>query len=396
VKKKTVRDIGVGGKRVLVRVDFNVPLDPIDGVITDDTRIRAELPTIKYLMDNRARVILCSHLGRPKGGIEGLSLAPIAQRLSQLLGQAVGMADDCIGSEVEQKVAALPEGEVLMLENLRFHSEEEKNSPDFAQALARLAEVFVNDAFGTSHRAHASTVGITQYLPSVAGFLIEKELEIMDNALNNPARPFAALIGGAKVSDKIGVLENMLDKVDSLLIAGGMGSTFLKSLTYNMGQSLVEEAKLGLAQQLTDKAAKKGVHLLLPTDVVIANSFDSKAKSRTVSITDVPSGWYVMDIGPKTIELFEAKLHKCKTVIWNGPVGVFEFSKFRKGTNAIATALASLEATTIIGGGSTAEAVEEMGLVQKMTHVSTGGGASLKFLEGKPLPGVAALLDKGK
>jgi phosphoglycerate kinase len=396
VKKKTVRDIGVGGKRVLVRVDFNVPLDPIDGVITDDMRIRAELPTIKYLMDNRARVILCSHLGRPKGRIEGLSLAPIAQRLSQLLGQEVGMADDCIGPEVEQKVAALPEGEVLMLENLRFHSEEEKNSPDFAQALARLAEVFVNDAFGTSHRTHASTVGITQYLPSVAGFLIEKELEIMDNALNNPARPFAALIGGAKVSDKIGVLENMLDKVDSLLIAGGMGSTFLKSLTYNMGQSLVEEAKLGLAQQLTDKAAKKGVHLLLPTDVVIANSFDSKAKSRTVSITDVPSGWYVMDIGPKTIELFEAKLHKCKTVIWNGPVGVFEFSKFRKGTNAIATALASLEATTIIGGGSTAEAVEEMGLVQKMTHVSTGGGASLKFLEGKPLPGVAALLDKGK
>jgi phosphoglycerate kinase len=396
VKKKTVRDIGVGGKRVLVRVDFNVPLDPIDGVIADDTRIRAELSTIKYLMDNRARVILCSHLGRPKGGIEGLSLAPIAQRLSQLLGQAVGMADDCIGSEVEQKVAALPEGEVLMLENLRFHSEEEKNNPDFAQALARLAEVFINDAFGTSHRAHASTVGITQYLPSVAGFLIEKELEIMDNALNNPARPFAALIGGAKVSDKIGVLENMLDKVDSLLIAGGMGSTFLKSLTYNMGQSLVEEDKLGLAQQLTDKAAKKGVHLLLPTDVVIANSFDSKAKSRTVSITDVPSGWYVMDIGPKTIELFEAKLRKCKTVIWNGPVGVFEFSKFRKGTNAIATVLASLDATTIIGGGSTAEAVEEMGLVHKMSHVSTGGGASLRFLEGKPLPGVAALLDKGK
>jgi len=394
LNKKTVRDIEVGGKRVLVRVDFNVPLDPQSGAITDDTRIRVVLPTIRYLLDKGARVILCSHLGRPKGRVEGLSLAPVAERLSQLLGQEVRMAGDCTGPEVEQQAATLKDGEALMLENLRFHPEEEKNDPAFAQALARLAEISVNDAFGTAHRTHASTVGIAQYLPSVAGFLIEKELEIMGGALNNPTHPFAALIGGAKVSDKMELLENVLDKVDSLLIAGGMGSTFLKSLTYNMGQSLVEEEKTGLAQQLVDKAAKKGVHLVLPTDVVVANKFDSQAKFKTVPITNVPSGWYVMDIGPKTIELFEAKLRKCKTVIWNGPVGVFEFPQFRKGTSAIARVLASLDATTIIGGGSTAEAIEQMGLVHKMTHVSTGGGASLRFLEGKPLPGIAALLDK--
>jgi len=394
LNKKTVRDIEVGGKRVLIRVDFNVPLDPQSGAITDDTRIRVVLPTIKYLLDNKAKVILCSHLGRPKGRVEGLSLASVAQRLSQLLGQEVRMAGDCIGSEVEQLAATLKEGEVLMLENLRFHPEEEKNDPAFAQALARLAEIFVNDAFGTAHRIHASTVGITQYIPSVAGFLIERELEIMDGALNNPSHPFAALIGGAKVSDKMGVLENVLNRVDSLLIAGGMGPTFLKSLTYNMGQSPVEEDKIGIAQQLVDRAAKKGVHLVLPTDVVVANKFDPQAKFKTVSITSVPSGWYVMDIGPRTIELFEAKLRKCKTVIWNGPVGVFEFPQFRKGTSAIAAVLASLDATTIVGGGSTAEAIHEMGLVHKMTYVSTGGGASLRFLEGKPLPGVASLLDK--
>jgi 3-phosphoglycerate kinase len=394
LKKKTVRDIDVAGKKVLVRVDFNVPLDPQTGAMTDDTRIRSSLPTIRYLLDNKAKVILCSHLGRPKNKEPGASLAPVAQRLSQLLGREVKMAPDCIGPEVEKMVSTLNDGEILMLENLRFHPEEEKNDPVFAKALAQLAEVFVNDAFGTAHRSHASTVGVTQYLPSVAGFLIEKELENMDKALNSPDRPFTALIGGAKISDKIGVLENILDKVDSLLIAGGMGSTFLKSLKYEVGQSLVEEEKIGLAQKLIDTAAEKGVHLLLPSDVVVANKFAAEAKSRTVSIKDVPQGWYVMDIGPKTIKQFAAKLRKSKTVVWNGPVGVFEFPPFRTGTQAIAEVLASMSATTIVGGGSTAEAVQEMGLVHKMTHVSTGGGASLKFLEGKPLPGVEALLDK--
>lgn len=394
MNKKTIRDIDILGKKVLVRVDFNVPLDPETDAIADDTRVRVSLPTIKYLLDNKAKVILCSHLGRPKRIEKGLSLAPVAQRLSQLLGQEVKMAADCIGPEVEQMASALKEGEALMLENLRFHPEEEKNDPAFARALAPLAQVFVNDAFGTSHRTHASTVGITQYLPSVAGFLIEKELEIMDKALNNPERPFTALIGGAKISDKMGMLEHVLDKVDSLLVAGGMGATFLKSLKYEMGESLVVEEKVGVAQKLVDKAAEKGVHLLMPSDVVVANKFDSQAKSKTVSITNVPSGWYVMDIGPRTTELFAAKLRKSKTVIWNGPVGVFEFPRFQKGTHAIAEMLAGLDATTVIGGGSTAEAVQEMGLVHKMTHVSTGGGASLKFLEGKPLPGITALLDK--
>ena len=393
MSKKTVRDIDVRGKRVLVRVDFNVPLDPQSGAIADDTRIRESIPTIKYLLDNKAKVILCSHLGRPKGPEKESSLAPIAQRLAQMLGQQIKMASDCIGPEVEQLVTAMKQGELLMLENLRFHPEEEKNDPAFAKSLSRLAEVFVNDAFGTAHRAHASTVGVTQYLPSVAGFLVERELEIMGKALNNPQRPFAAIIGGAKISDKIGVLENILDKVDSLFIAGGMGSTFLKSLKYDMGQSLVENEKIGIARQLMDKAAAKGVHLLLPSDVIVANKFDAQANSKVVPISNVPAGWYVMDIGPRTIELFEAKLRKCKTIIWNGPVGVFEFPQFRKGTQAVATVLASLNATTIIGGGSTAEAVQELGLVHKMTHVSTGGGASLTFLEGKPLPAIAALLD---
>jgi phosphoglycerate kinase len=394
VKKKTIRDIEVTDKRVLVRVDFNVPLDPVSNNISDDSRIDAELPTIRYLIDNRAKIVLCSHLGRPKGVDKSLSLAPIGERLSELLREKVEMAEDCIGQDVEKRVDSLRQGEIILLENLRFHPEEEKNDPDFAKSLAKLADVFVNDAFGTAHRAHASTVGVTNYLPSVAGFLIEKELEIMGKALENPARPFAAIIGGAKVSDKIGVLENMLDKVNILIIAGGMGCTFLKSLKYNMGQSLVEEDKLHLAQQLIEKAAKKGVHLLMPSDFVIANSFNADADFKTVSISDIPTGWYAMDIGPKTIEQFEAKLSECKTIIWNGPAGVFEFPNFRNGTTAIATTLASLDATTIIGGGSTAEAVQEMGLEHKMTHISTGGGASLEFLEGRQLPGVAALQDK--
>jgi phosphoglycerate kinase len=395
MNKKTVRDIDVKGKRVLVRVDLNVPLDPETGEIGDDTRVLAILPTVKYLVDNKAKLILCSHFGRPEGKVvDELRLAPVGERLSQILGLPVQTAKDCIGPEVEEAVERLKEGDILLLENLRFHPEEEQNDPGFAQALARLADVYVNDAFGTAHRAHASTAGVADYLPAVAGFLMQRELEFMSKALDEPVRPVAALIGGAKISDKIGVLEHLMERVDSLLIAGGMGSTFLKALKYGVGQSSVEENKLGLAQWLVEKAAEKGIHLLLPADVVVADRFASDARSKVVSITDVPSGWYVMDIGPRTIELFEAKLRKCKTIIWNGPVGVFEFPKFAKGTEALAYLLAGLDATTIIGGGSTAEAVQKLGLVDKMTHVSTGGGASLKILEGKTLPGVAVLLDK--
>lgn len=394
MSKKTVRDIDVRGKKVLVRVDFNVPLDPVSKAIADDIRIRESLPTIKYLLDNKAKVILCSHLGRPKGRDKESSLAPVAHRLSQLLGQEVEMADDCIGPAVEQLVSTLKEGQVLLLENLRFHAEEEKNDPAFAKALARLAEVFVNDAFGTAHRAHASTEGVTHYLPSVAGFLIQKELEVMGKALDNPDRPFATIIGGAKISDKIGVLENILDKVDCLLIAGGMAATFLKALKYDTGQSLVENEKVGTAQQLMDKAATRKIRLLLPQDVVVADKFDARAEHRLVSVDKVPPGWYIMDIGPKTIQNFGAELRKSRTIIWNGPLGVFEFPEFRKGTQAIASLLAGLSATTIIGGGSTAEAIQEMGLADKMTHVSTGGGASLTFLEGEPMPAIVALQDK--
>lgn len=395
MNKKTVRDIDLSGKGVLVRVDLNVPLDEGTGAISDDTRVRAVLPTIRYLIDRKARVILCSHLGRPEGKVvDELRLAPVARRLSEILSSPVEMAMDCIGPQVEEAVGRLKEGEVLLLENLRFHPEEEKNDPGFAQALARLADIYINDAFGTAHRIHASTVGVAEHLPAVAGFLMEKEIDIMDKALNDPVRPFAAIIGGAKISSKIGVLEYILERVDSLLIAGGMGSTFLKALKLDVGQSSIDKDKVGLAQWLMEKAAKKGVHLLLPSDVVVADRYAPNARTKTVPITDVPSGWYVMDIGPQTIELFTAKLRKCKTIIWNGPVGVFEFPKFSKGTEAIANLLAGLDATTIIGGGSTAEVVEEMGLVDKITHVSTGGGASLKFLEGKTLPGVAVLQDK--
>lgn len=394
MSKKTIRDIDVGGKKVLVRVDFNVPLDPGTKAIADDIRIRESLPTIKYLLDNKAAVILCSHLGRPKGRDKDSSLAPVARRLAQLLGQDVAMADDCIGPAVEKQAAALKEGQVLLLENLRYHAEEEKNDPAFAQALARLADVFVNDAFGTAHRAHASTEGVTRYLPSVAGFLIQKELDVMGKALQNPDRPFTAITGGAKISDKIEVLQNILEKVDSLLVAGGMAATFLKALKYDMGQSLVENEKVGAAQQLMDKARARGVRLLLPEDAVVAARFEAGAEHRVVSVDKVPPGWYVMDIGPRTIDTFAAELRKSRTIIWNGPLGVFEFPEFRKGTEAIASVLGSVDATTIIGGGSTAEAIQEMGLADKMTHVSTGGGASLTFLEGKPMPAIAALLDK--
>ena len=394
MNQKTVRDVDVTGKRVLVRVDFNVTIDPETGAIADDTRIRAVLPTLSYLLDKKARLILCSHLGHPKGKEQELSLAPVAQCLSQLLNLPVKMAEDCIGPKVEEAALSLDEGRVLLLENLRFRLDDEKNVPAFAQGLAKLADIFVNDAFSICHHSHASIVGITKYLPSVAGFLLEKELNVMTRALDNPARPFTALIGGKKIRDKIRIIENILDKVDSLLIAGGMGSTFLKSLKYNMGQSMVEEEITGLAQKLIDEAGRKGVHLLLPIDVVVSDRLDPQGKSKTVSIANVPSGWYVMDIGPRTIEMFVPKLRKSKTVIWNGPVGVFEFPKFQRGSRAIATTLASLDATTIVGGGSTAEAVEEMGLVHKLTHVSTGGGASLRLLEGQVLPGVASLMAK--
>jgi phosphoglycerate kinase len=394
VNKQTVREIEVEGKRVLVRVDFNVPLNG-KGAITDDSRIQAVLPTIKYLISQKAKVILCSHLGRPKGkAAEELRLAPVAERLSQLLGLPVSYVRDCIGTEVEQAVNRLREGEVLLLENLRFHPEEESNDPEFAKALAQLAEVFVNDAFGAVHRAHASIVGIPNYLPAVAGFLLEKELHVLGRALNEPAHPFAAVIGGAKVSDKIALLENIIDKVDFLFIGGGMCCTFLKCGGYEIGRSAMAEEDLTSAQRAMGKASVEGVYLILPSDVVIAEEFAADASFKVVSITKVPRDWYIMDIGPETIKRFAVELRKCKTVIWNGPIGVFEFPAFQTGTKALAELLASLNATTVIGGGSTAEAVVALGLADKMTHVSTGGGASLRFLEGRPLPGVEVLLDK--
>ena len=392
--KKTVRDVDVTNKKVLVRVDFNVPFHQ-DGTIADDTRIRAVLPTIKYLVDRKARVILCSHLGRPDGKVvEELKLKPVAECLAHWLGYDVQMASDCVGPEVEAAVSKLKKGEVLMLENLRFHHEEEENDPKFAWALAQLADIHVNDAFGVAHRKHASNVGVAEYLTSVAGLSMEREVDMIGRALEDPARPFTAIIGGAKISDKIGVIENILNRVDSLIIAGGMSSTFLKALQYDVGGSAVETNKVSLAQRLIEKAGEQGVHLLLPTDVVVADKFEEGAKSKTVQITDVPATWYVMDIGPQSTALFEAKLRKSKTVIWNGPVGVFEFPKFANGTRAIAHLLAGLDATTVIGGGSTAEAVHELGLVDKMTHVSTGGGASLRFLEGQPMPGIEVLREK--
>jgi len=395
MRKQTIRDVELRGKRVLVRVDFNVPLDMENNTISDDSRIRAVLPTIRYLLGAGSKVILCSHLGRPKGEVvEELRLTPVAKRLSQLLESPVASARDCIGPEVEQAVSRLKEGDVLLLENLRFHPEEEKNDSDFARALSRLADVYVNDAFGTAHRAHASTVGVARYLPAVAGFLMEKEIDFLGKALTDPVPPFAAITGGAKVSDKLGLLENILGKVDFLLIGGGMCCTFLKAQNHDVGQSKVEEDKLGFALDLTRKAAEAGVKLMLPSDVVVAESFATGVPSEVVSISDIPGSSYVMDIGPQTIESFTAELRKCKTVIWNGPMGVFEFAEFRRGTEAIARQLAELQATTILGGGSTASAVDELGLADKMSHVSTGGGAALEFLEGKTLPGVAVLQDK--
>lgn len=394
MNKKTIEDIDVRGKRVLVRVDFNVPMDE-NGNITDDRRIKAALPTIQYLLKNNAKVILMSHLGRPKGEVNPkYSLAPVAKHLSKLLGQEVIMAKDVVGESAKESVANMKEGQVVLLENVRFHKEETKNDPEFAKALAQLGDIYVNDAFGSAHRAHASTEGVAHYLPAVAGYLIQKELEIMGKALENPARPFVAILGGAKVSDKIGVIENLINKVDVLLIGGGMAYTFLKAKGYEVGNSLLEEDKVELAKQLMDKAKEKGVKLLLPVDNVVAQEFKADAPHKMVDSDKIEAGWMGMDIGPKTREIFGEEIKKAKTVVWNGPMGVFEMPAFAEGTKAIAKYVSECEGTTIIGGGDSAAAVEQLGFADKMTHISTGGGASLEFLEGKVLPGIAALNDK--
>ena len=393
--KKTIRDIDVEGKRVLTRVDFNVPLDEKTGAITDDSRIRATLPTIKYLIDRGARAILCSHLGRPGGKVvDKLRLTVVAQRLSQILGRQVGVTKDCIGSETEKSVESLKSGDVLLLENLRFHSAEEMDSALFARALARLADIYVNDAFGTSHRSHASIVRITEYLPSVAGLLLEKELKTLGSILENPSHPFGGLLGGAKVSDKVGMLENILNRVDSLLIGGGMAATFLKAKSYEVGLSLIEADRLDTAVGLMEKAAGNGVRLLLPVDVVVADEIKPEARGQIIPVESILPHQRIVDIGPRTVRNFYEELRRCQTLFWNGPMGIYEIPQFAEGSKAMAKLLAGLDATTIIGGGSTAEIVIEMKLADKMTFVSTGGGATLRFLSDKTLPGVEALLDK--
>lgn len=398
MSKKTVANLSpadVAGKRVLVRVDFNVPLDD-SGKITDDTRIRAALPTIQDLTGKGAKVILASHFGRPKGQVvDSMRLTPVAARLSELLGKPVAKPDDCIGDAVASAVAAMGDGDVLLLENVRFHAGEEKNDPEFAKQLAANADLYVNDAFGTAHRAHASTEGVTHHLsPSVAGYLIEKELQYLQAAIEQPERPLAAIVGGSKVSSKIGVIETLLDKVDKLLIGGGMIFTFYKARGLSVGKSLVEEDKLELAKSLEIMAKEKGVDLLLPTDVVVADNFAPDANAQTVSIEAIPDGWMGLDIGPDAVQTFQTALKECKSVIWNGPMGVFEFDKFAVGTEAIARTLAELTpqgTKTIIGGGDSVAAVEKVGVAEQMSHISTGGGASLELLEGKVLPGIAAL-----
>ena len=394
MNKKTVKDINLKGKKVFVRCDFNVPMDENQN-ITDNTRIVAALPTIKYLLEQNCKIILASHLGRPKGEVKPeFSLKPVAKELSKLLNKEVIMANDVIGEDAMSKAANLKEGEIMLLENVRFHREETDNDPEFAKKLASMAEIFVNDAFGAAHRAHASTAGIAAYIPAVSGFLIEKELTVLGNAINNPERPFMAILGGAKVSDKIGVIDSLLDKVDTLMIGGGMAYTFFKAQGYNVGNSLCEVEKTGLALEAMEKAKQKGVKLLLPVDTKIGKEFKPDTESKTVAWTEIPDGWEGFDIGEKTIEMFKEELKNAKTVIWNGPLGLFEFDQFAIGTNEIAKALAQLDATTIIGGGDSGAAVEKAGLADKMTHISTGGGASLEFLEGKKLPGIECLQDK--
>ncbi len=394
MNKKSVKDVELKGKRVFCRVDFNVPMK--DGQVTDETRIRAALPTIEYLTNQGAKVILASHLGRPKGSVvEELRLTPVAKRLSELLGKEVKKADEAYGDSVKAMVDTLSEGDVLLLENVRFYPGEEKNDSELAKAFAELADVYVNDAFGAAHRAHASTEGIAHHLPAVSGLLMEKELDVLGKALSNPERPFTAIIGGAKVKDKIGVIENLLEKVDNLIIGGGLAYTFVKAQGHEVGKSLLEEDKIDLAKSFMEKAKEKGVNFYMPVDVVVADDFSEEANIKTVAIEEIPSDWEALDIGPKTREIYSDVIQNSKLVIWNGPMGVFELKKFAGGTRAVAEALAEANDTySVIGGGDSAAAVEKFHLADRMSHISTGGGASLEFMEGKALPGVVALNDK--
>ena len=391
--KKTMKDIDVNGKRVFVRVDFNVPME--EGNITDDTRIRAALPTIQHLVNAGAKVILASHLGRPKGEVkEDMRLTAVGSRLAELIGQPVTKLDESIGEAVEAAIAQMQDGDIVLLENVRFHKGEEKNDEELAKAFASLADVYVNDAFGAAHRAHASTEGIAKYVPAVSGLLMEKELEVLGKALSNPERPFTAIIGGAKVKDKIGVIENLLDKVDHLIIGGGLSFTFIKAQGYDIGKSLLEEDKIELARGFIEKAKEKGVQLHMPVDAVVANEFSKDAETQVVNVDSIPSDWMGLDIGPKTAELYAEVIKNSKLIIWNGPMGVFEMDKFANGTKTVADAMAATAGYTIIGGGDSAAAVEKFEVAGKMDHISTGGGASLELMEGKALPGIVALNDK--
>lgn len=395
MNKKTIDDVNVQGKRVLVREDFNVPVDA-DKNITDDKRIVAALPTVRLLLSRGAKVILCSHFGRPKGKADpNFSLAPVARHLEKVLpGVKIAFAPDCVGESAKAAVDAMKEGEIVLLENVRFHKEETDNDPEFAKKLASLADIFVLDAFGTSHRAHASTVGVAAYIPAVAGLLMQKELEVMGDAVENPVRPFVAILGGAKVSDKIGVIKNLLNKCDCLVIGGGMANTFIKAAGNEVGKSLVDEESLDLANELVKEAKERGVRMLLPVDVVVADAFAPDANYKTVAIDAIPEGWMALDIGEKTAAIYAEEVKRAKTVVWNGPMGVFEMEAFAKGTRAVAQACAECDGTTIIGGGDSASAIKKLGFADKVTHISTGGGASLEFLEGKELPGVAAINDR--
>lgn len=396
-KKKSIRDHSFAGEKVLLRVDFNVPLDKTTHAISNDKRIRAALPTVQYLLDQGAALVVCSHLGKPKKDPDAktnLTLRPVAERFAQLLGREVIFAEDTIGPDAKAKAAALKPGQVLLLENTRFDPREEKNDPEFAKELASLADVYVSDAFGAVHRAHASTAGVAAYLPAYCGFLVEKELSALGGAIEDPRRPLVAVLGGAKISDKLGVIENLLEKADTLIIGGGMAFTFLKAKGYEVGDSLLDQEKVDYCAEMLQKAQAKGVKLLLPVDVVVADRFDAQADSKVVPADAIPAGWQGLDIGPETQKLFGDTVKSAGTVIWNGPMGVFEFPKFAKGTEAVAAAMAACSGVTVVGGGDSASAIEKMGYGDKVTHVSTGGGASLEFMEGRELPGVACLLDK--
>lgn len=395
MNKKTIKDIDVTGKKVLVRCDFNVPLNKETGEITNDLRIVGALPTIKYLLENKAKVILCSHLGKPKGEVKpNLSLAPVAKRLSEYLGFEVKLAKDIVGEDAKKLASEVKEGEAILLENVRFDAREEANDKEFSKELASLADIYVNDAFGTAHRAHSTTAGVAEYLPAVCGFLIEKEVKMLGDSLNNPQRPFVAILGGAKVSDKIKVIENLIEKADSIIIGGGMTYTFLKAMGYNVGNSICELDRVELAKETMKKAEERGVKLLFPVDTVCGKEFSNDTEMKIVDSKEIPDEWQGLDIGPESIKLFTEELKTAKTVMWNGPLGVFEFENFARGTNEVAKVLAEIEATTIIGGGDSAAAVEKGGYADKITHISTGGGASLEFLEGKALPGIECLENK--